>query len=70
MRDASIAEALSGLIVCSLYDTFQSMQALEGWGSFPSIVIANPVSIATLVSIALRDQVPTEEVSTNLKLAS
>ena len=41
----------------------QPVQAVEGWGIFPSIVIANPVSIATLVSIALKDQVPKDKVS-------
>ncbi len=41
----------------------QPVQAVEGWGSFPSIVIANPVSISTLVSIALKEQVPKDKVS-------
>ena len=39
------------------------MQAVEGWGAFPSIVFANPVSIATLVSFAIQDQVPKDKAS-------
>ena len=39
------------------------MQALEGWGTFSSIIIENPVSVATLVSIALKDQVPKDKVN-------
>ncbi|CAL5222516.1 g4891 [Coccomyxa viridis] len=44
------------------HDLFYQL-AVEGWGIFPSIVIANPVSIATLVSIALKDQVPKDKVA-------
>lgn len=38
------------------------LQALESWGSFPSISIANPVGIAALAGIALRGQATDSEV--------
>jgi hypothetical protein len=38
------------------------MQALEGWGTFPSITIANPAPIADLAGIALSDLLPAAEV--------
>ena len=44
-------------------DALHPVQALEGWGTFPSIVIENPVSIATLVSIALTNEVPKDKVN-------
>ena len=36
---------------------------MEGWGTFPSIVITNPVAIATLISIALKEQLPKDKVN-------
>ena len=38
------------------------LQALESWGRFPSISIANPVGIAALAGIALRGQATDSEV--------
>ena len=38
------------------------LQALESWGSFPSISIANSVGIADLAGIALRGQATDSQV--------